>query len=48
MNENEIVRALLFGNKGFTKDMNLRIIKSSIRFIEDSEGDESNDESLSS
>ena len=36
MGENEIVRVLLFGNKGFTKDMNLRTITSSIRFIKDS------------
>ena len=44
MSENEIVRVLLFGNKGFTKDMNLRIITSSICFIE---GGEIFDESLS-
>ena len=36
MSENEFVRVLLFGNKGFTKDMNLRIVLSSIRFIKDS------------
>ena len=36
MSENEIVRVLLFGNKVFTKDMNLSIITSSIRFIKDS------------
>ena len=45
MSENEIVRVLLFGNKGFTKDMNLRTITSSIRFIKDSKRF---DESLSS
>ena len=33
MSENEIVRVLLFGNKGFTKDTNFRIIASSIRLI---------------
>ena len=45
MSENEIVRVLLFGNKGFTKDMNLRTITSLIRFIKDSKRF---DESLSS
>ena len=34
--ENEIVRVLLFGNKGFTKDLLLRIFTSSIHFIKDS------------
>ena len=34
MNESDIVP--VFGNKGFTKDMNCRIIASSIRFIKDS------------
>ena len=34
MNENEIVP--VFDNKGFTKDMNRKIIASSIRFIKDS------------
>ena len=36
MSENEIIRALSLGNKGFPKDINLRIITSSIAFIEDS------------
>ena len=45
MSENEIVRVLLFGNKAFTKDMNLRITTSSIRFIKDTK---IFDESLSS
>ena len=36
MSENEIVEALLFGSKSFTKDMTLRISTSSIRFIKDS------------
>ena len=45
MSENEIARVLLFGNKGFTKDMNLRIITSSICFIKDNK---MFDESLSS
>ena len=45
MSENEIVQALLFGKKSFSKDMNLRIIISSIRFIKDSKRF---DESLSS
>ena len=36
MSENEIIRALLFGNKGFTNDLSLRIITSSICFIKDS------------
>ena len=45
MSENEIVQVLLFGNKGFSKDMNFRIITSSIRFIKDSKRF---DESLSS
>ena len=45
MSENEIVQALLFGNKGFTKDMNFRIITSSICFIKNSKRF---DESLSS
>ena len=35
MSENEIVQVLLFGKK-FSKDMNFRIITSSIRFIKDS------------
>ena len=34
--ENQIVQVLLFGNKCFSKDINFRIITSSIRFIEDS------------
>ena len=38
MSENEIFRVLLFGNKSFTKDMNLWIITSSICFIKDSKG----------
>ena len=33
MSENEIVQVFLFGNKSFSKDMNFRIITSSIRFI---------------
>ena len=45
MSENEFVCVLLFSSKGFTKDMNLRIIMSSIRFIKDSKRF---DESLSS
>ena len=45
MSENEIVQVLLFGNKSFSKDMNFRIITSSIRFIKDSKRF---DESLSS
>ena len=45
MSENEIVQVLLFGKKSFSKDMNLRIIISSIRFIKDSKRF---DESLSS
>ena len=36
MSENEIVQVLLFGDKSFSKDMNFRIITSSIRFIKDS------------
>ena len=36
MSENEIVQALLFGNKSFSRDMNFTIITSSIRFIKDS------------
>ena len=36
MSQNEIVQVLLFGNKGFTKGMNFRIITSSIRFIKGS------------
>ena len=36
MSENEIVQVLLFGNKSFSKDMNFRIITSSICFINDS------------
>ena len=43
--ENEIAQVLLFGNKSFSKDMNFRIITSSIRFIKDSKRF---DESLSS
>ena len=35
MSENEIVN-LLFGDKSFSKDMNFRVITSSIRFIKDS------------
>ena len=35
MSENEIVEVLLFFSKSFTKDMNFRIITSSIRFIKD-------------
>ena len=45
MSENEIVWVFLFCYKGFTKDMNIRIITSSIRFIKDSKRF---DESLSS
>ena len=33
MSENEIVQVFLFGNKSFSKDMNFRIITSSICFI---------------
>ena len=33
MSQNEIVQ--VFGNKSFSKDMNFRIIISSIRFIKD-------------
>ena len=36
MSENEIVQVLLFGNKGFPKDINFRIITFSIRFIKNS------------
>ena len=36
MSENEIVQVLLFGYKSFSKDMNFRIITSSINFIKDS------------
>ena len=36
MSENEIVRLLLFGNKGFTNNVNLWIITSSICVIKDS------------
>ena len=36
MSENEIVQVLLFGDKRFSKDMNFRIITSSIPFIKDS------------
>ena len=36
ISENEIVQILLFGKKSFSKDMNSRIITSSIRFIKDS------------
>ena len=35
MGQNDVVRVLLFGSKGFTRDMNLSIIKNSIRFIKD-------------
>ena len=42
--ENEIVQVLLFGNEGFSEDMNFRIIISSIRLIKDSK---KFDESLS-
>ena len=45
MSENEIVQVLLFGNKSFSKDMNLRVIAPSILFIKDSKRF---DESLSS
>ena len=45
MSENEIAQLLLVGNKTFSKNMNLRIITSSIRFIKDSKRF---DESLSS
>ena len=44
MIENEIVQVLLFGNEGFSEDMNFRIIISSIRLIKDSK---KIDESLS-
>ena len=33
ISENEIVQVLLFGNNSFSKDMNFRIITSSIRLI---------------
>ena len=36
ISENELVQVLLFGNESFSKDMNFRIITSSIRFIKDS------------
>ena len=36
ISENEIVQVLLFSKKSFSKDMNFRIITSSIRFIKDS------------
>ena len=36
MSENDVARVLPFGSKGFTRDMNLSIIKSSIRFIKGS------------
>ena len=36
MSENDIVQVLLFVNKSFSKDMNFRIITSSIRFTKDS------------
>ena len=36
MSENKIVRISSFGNKGFPKDKNFRIITSLIRFIKDS------------
>ena len=37
MSENEIVQVLLlFGKKSFSKDINFRIITSSVRFIKDS------------
>ena len=45
MSENEIAWVLLFSNKCFTKDMNLRIITSSILITKYSKGF---DESLSS
>ena len=35
MSENETVQVLLFGNKSFSKDINFRIITSSISFIKD-------------
>ena len=35
MSGNKIVQVLLFGKKSFSKDMNFRIITSSIRFIKD-------------
>ena len=35
MSENEIVQVLLFSNKRFSKDMNFRIVTSSIRFVKD-------------
>ena len=45
MSENEIDQVLLLDNKGFSKDMNFRIITSSVRFIKHSKRF---DESLSS
>ena len=36
MSENDVVQVLLFSSKGFTRDINLSIIKSSIYFIKDS------------
>ena len=48
MNENEIVQVALFGNKSFCKDMNFRVITSSIRFTKDSKRFDRFDESLSS
>ena len=36
ISENETVQVLLFGGKSFSKDMNFRIITSSVRFIKDS------------
>ena len=45
MSENKVVQVLLFGNKSFSKDMNFRIITSSIHFIK---GSKRFDESLSS
>ena len=41
ISENELVQVLLFGNESFSKDMNFRIITSSIRFIKDSKRFES-------
>ena len=35
MSENEIVQVSLFSNKRFSKDMNFRILISSIRFVKD-------------
>ena len=35
MSENETNQIFLFGNTDFTINMNLRIIKSSIKFIKD-------------